>query len=217
MIGVPCSDTGRYSAFSESLAALDKHGSDVKFAVSTWRHKARNELVRWTLESGDPWLLMVDDDQVFAPNLLERLLSHEKDIVAALCLRRDEPYGPFCFSGVENGAFHPVDLQEHGPEDLISVAAVGTGAMLIRSEVLKKMGEDPFWINHLHGEDMLFCLDAAAAGFEIYCDLGARIGHLTTTAVWPLHVEEKWATGFLISDETWILRKPTSDLTPYEA
>ena len=200
-IGVPCSDTGRYSAFSDSLSNLDKHGAKVRFAVSNWRHRGRNELVRWM---DDEWLLMIDDDHVFAPDLLTRLLSHEKDIVAALCLRRDEPYGPFCFSEKNGDTYLPINLHDHSPNELVRVRAVGTGAMLVRRRVFEAIGDPYFTISDSSGEDMRFCDEATELGFEIYCDLGTRIGHLTTAAVWPV---DPWKVGFLISDETRLTKE----------
>jgi GT2 family glycosyltransferase len=162
------------------------------------------------MEEDAEWLLMVDDDHVFAPDLLERLLSHEVDIVAALALRRDEPYGPFCFVGTAGpGVYVPADLREHAPDDLLQVRAVGTGAMLIRRRVFETLPAPWFTISEESGEDMRFCDAAHAAGLPIHCDLGARLGHLTTTAVWPVSNPE-WKVGFVISDETRILR----DLPP---
>lgn len=168
--------------------------------------------MRW-METDEEWLLMIDDDHVFAPDLLTRLLSHKKDIVAALCLRRDEPYGPFCFTEeISEGVYQPVNLHLHGPSDLLRVRAVGTGAMLIRRHVFEKIADPWFTITDSSGEDMRFCDEASRNGFEIYCDLGARIGHLTTAVVWPV-TDPQWKVGFVISDETRILR----DLPPPEA
>ncbi len=207
LIGVPCSDTGRFSAFSESLAGLRQpEGTQLRFAVSTWRHYARNQLVEWMFEEGADWLLMVDDDQAFAPDALERLLSHNVDIVAALCLRRSEPYGPFCFSEEKDGIYRTLDLA-HCPPELTSVAAVGTGMMLIRRNVFETLPEPWFTITPNSGEDMLFCKEARRAGFEIYCDLGCPIGHLTTTSVLPVRTASgEWKVGMIVSGETRITR-----------
>lgn len=213
-IGVPCSDTGRYTAFADSLANLEKPpGTISRFAVCTWRQRGRNQLVRWMLEANEEWMLFLDDDHVFAPDLLARLLSHEKDIVAALCLRRDEPYSPFCFQAITaSGKFQAIDLHQHAADELLQVATVGTGAMLVRRRVFEQLA-DPWFKIAESGEDMLFCQAAACAGFEIYCDLGARLGHLTTAVVWPTTTEKGWSVGFVISDQTRILR----DLSPPEA
>ena len=172
--------------------------------------------MRWMLEADEDWLLMIDDDHVFAPDLLTRLLSHEKDIVAALCLRRDEPYGPFCFEKEPTpGVYQPVNLHLHGPDELLKVRAVGTGAMLIRRQVFEKIADPWFTITDSSGEDMRFCAEASRNGFEIYCDLGARIGHLTTAVVWPV-TDPQWKVGFVISDETRLTKElPTP--APLEA
>jgi hypothetical protein len=215
LIGIPCSDTGRFSAFSESLGNLRRpEGTELRFAVSTWRHYARNQLVEWMFELDAEWLLMIDDDQTFAPDSLAQLLSHEKDIVAALCLRRSEPYGPFCFSEEHEGIYRALDLREHDAV-LTRVAAVGTGMMLIRRNVFETIKKPWFTITPNSGEDMLFCKEARRAGFEIYCDLGCPIGHLTTTAVLPVKTASGWKVGMLVSGETKITRdlpKP-DDLT----
>lgn len=208
MIGVPCSDTARYTAFADSLSNLSKPpDTEIKFAVSTWRQRGRNQLVRWMMEADAEWLLMIDDDHVFAPDLLDRLLSHEKDIVAALCLRRDEPYDPFCFSEkLRETVYKTINLHAHPADALLRVRAVGTGAMLVRRNVFEVLGDPYFTIAEESGEDMRFCDAATEAGFEIYCDLGARIGHMTTAVVWPVSTPD-WKVGFVISDETRITRE----------
>jgi hypothetical protein len=220
-IGVPCSDTGRYTAFSDSLANLERPpDTAVRFAISSWRHRARAQLADWMLAAGEDWMLFLDDDHAFAPDLLTRLLSHEKDIVAALCLNRAEPYGPFCFKDVPIfGAYQPIDLREHGPDELVRVAAVGTGAMLIRRHVFEGIPRE-YWfpVEEHSGEDMMFCQAAREYNFEIYCDLGTRLGHMTTTVVWPATKPSgEWAVGWVISDETRLSRPIDSAFPPLTA
>lgn len=217
-IGVPCSDTARYTAFADSLSNLGRpRDTQVRFAISTWRQRARIQLATWMLNNNEDWLLFLDDDQVFAPDLLFRLLSHEKDIVAALCLNRAEPYGPFCFEDVPvEGVYQPIDLRDHGPDELVRVAAVGTGAMLIRRHVFEGIPKPWFPIAE-SGEDMLFCQAARENGFEIYCDLGARLGHMTTTVVWPATGPNGWSVGWVISDETRLFRPIDAPFPPLEA
>lgn len=216
-IGVPCTDTGRYTAFTDSLSNLRKGDTPVRFGISTWRQRGREQLAQWMLDAGEDWLLFLDDDQAFAPDLLERLLSHEVDIVAALCMRRDEPYAPFCFEAVTPaGHFQPIDLRKYEPEELVRVPAVGTGAMLIRRHVFEGLPKPWFPIAE-QGEDVLFCQAARNNDFEIYCDLGARLGHITTTVVWPATGPNGWAVGWVISDETKMTRPITDVFPPIEA
>lgn len=208
VVGIPCSDTGRYSAFSESLANLRlPEGTNVQFAVGTWRHYARNQLAVWTLEEGADWLLMIDDDMVFAPDLIDRLLAHDVDIVGALCLQRAEPYLPFCFDSDDDGILEPLDLRTY-PLDggLAEVAAVGTGAMLIRSSVFHRIPQPWFTITEDSGEDILFCRAARAHGVPIHVDLSTPVGHMTTAAVWPAQRGGEWQVGIEVSGETRITR-----------
>lgn len=205
-IGVACAETGRYSAFSEALARLEKpEGTQVAFAKGSDRELARNVLVRDMLSNPDyEWMLFVDDDQVFAEDLLARLLLHEKlDIVGGIYLRRDVPFSPIAYEAVtEQGQFVPLDMKQHAHDAVVEVKAAGTGAMLVRRRVFETMA-DPWFIRSDKGtEDMLFCLKARLEHkFSVYVDLGVRVGHMTIATVWPSTGEDgEWAAGFQISD-----------------
>jgi len=79
------------------------------------------------------------------------------------------------------------------------VCAIGTGGMLIRSEVFREL-EYPWFEHGRASEDLIFCDRAREAGFPIYCDLGSRIGHLTVAAIWPSWVDQEWVVGFSVAD-----------------
>ena len=51
------------------------------------------------------------------------------------------------------------------------------------------------------GEDMSFCARAVEAGFPLYVDLGARMGHISTYSVWPMHQDGHWTSGIGITKE----------------
>jgi len=70
---------------------------------------------------------------------------------------------------------------------LAPVDWVGAGALLVRRPVLEKMAPGPwFWPDETgDGEDITFCLKARAAGFRVYCDGRAQVGHLQTAPVMP--------------------------------
>lgn len=205
-IGVTCAETGRYSMFSASLARLRKpEGTSVYIVTGSDREQGRNELVREMLQNGDEWLLFIDDDHVFEEDLLERLLSHGVDVVGALYLRRDMPYSPICYeSRLPAGKYVPLDLSRYEKDALVKVDAVGTGGMLVRRNVFQWMTEkvEGEWFKRgKMTEDMIFCREIGEQ-FEIHCDLGARMGHMTTSAVWPtVGKEDEWAIGFDISGQ----------------
>lgn len=200
-IGVIANDTSRYSMFMVCLTALHKPvNTQPVWALTSDRILGRNTCVEEALDKGTEWLLFLDDDHVFGPQLLTRLLAHEKPIVGSLYLQRMMPFRPVAYSHKdENSVYHAINLHNHGESDLIEVAAVGTGGMLIRSEVLREM-EHPWFEHGRASEDLIFCDKVYELGLgPIYCDLGARLGHLSPAALWP-SFDEDWEVGFALSD-----------------
>lgn len=151
------------------------------------------------MDAGDDWLLFLDDDGVFAPDLLTRLLARNVDVVGALYLRRDMPFSAIAYEDVlEDGRFVPLEVKAHPADAMVKVRAVGTGGMLIRRAVFEKMGPPWFRRDEPHTEDMIFCIEC---GSEIHVDLGARIGHMTTATIWPSEARGEWAVGFTITEQ----------------
>lgn len=108
-------------------------------------HWSRNGLVSEQLKSGKPWthILFIDDDIVVEQDTLVRLLSHDKDIVAGLCTRRQDPPVPnIRFYDEETGDFRQI---WEWPEDkLIEVGAVGTGLMLVSRHAFEQVAQAYF-------------------------------------------------------------------------
>lgn len=207
LIAVACGDTGRYSAFAEALARLDKPtGTNVLFAKGGDREVSRNKLVGVLLGGPYEWLLFLDDDSLFAEDLLTRLLAHQLDIVGGLYLRRDKPFSPIAYEDVlDDGRLVPLDLRKHMSDALVPVRAVGTGAMLVRRRVFETMPGPWFRRDDAMTEDMIFCLEC---GFPVHVDLAARVGHMTTATVWPSTADDGgWAVGFTITEQINFLTK----------
>jgi hypothetical protein len=201
IIAVTAAETGRYSLFSADLARLCHWtGMEPYFVTGSDREIGRNVLVEQMLGHGDmEWLLFLDDDQAFAPDLLQKLLGRGKSIVGGLYMRRDMPFSPIAYSELlPDGTYLPLDLREHPEGGLVQVAAVGTGGMLIRRQVLETI-PPPWFQRGPQSEDLMFCEAAKAEGFKIYCDLDAKLGHLTVAAVWPALTEHGWHVGFDIA------------------
>jgi hypothetical protein len=201
-IGLIAPDTSRYTMFWISFNSLERPVNTMPaWSITSDRILGRNSCVEQALDMGAEWLFFVDDDHVFGPRLLKRLLSHNVPVVGALYLQRQMPFLPIAYSHKdENNIYHNVDLHNHGPDDLIEVAAVGTGGMLIRSEVLRAM-EKPWFEHGRASEDLIFCDAVYELGLgPVYCDLGARMGHIQPAALWPTHDGEGWQAGFAMAD-----------------
>lgn len=204
MIGQISNDTARYAMFyiaKEGLAGNVPPNTASEFSLTGDRILGRNKLAKMAVERGMEWLFFLDDDHTFGPDLLKRLLAHDVPVVGALYLQRQMPFLPIAYAEKdENDVYWPVDLNAHGPDDLITVRGLGTGGMLIRTEVFRAL-EYPWFEHGRASEDLMFCDRVYEAGLgPIYCDLGARMGHLSPAALWPTFTEGRWAAGFALAD-----------------
>ncbi len=208
-VGIVAQDSARYTMFGVCLTQL-KHpgGTRIDWGLSTYVPKARNTLVKRALDDGSDWLLFLDDDHVFAPDLLLNLLAHDKPVVSALYVLRGGSHEPVALQKTEN-AYEPIDLTQLPGEGLLKVDAVGCGGLLVRSEVFRAISDEPDWFSYGHdqhgwtaSEDVIFCEKVANAGYDIFVDLASPMGHMAPSAIWPSYVDGEWCFGFSVSDST---------------
>jgi hypothetical protein len=208
-VGVPCNDAARYSFFAASLTSMIvPKNTGIRWAIGSDRIRGRNRIVTESLEVGSEWLLFLDDDQSFPSGLLMRLLSHDQPVVASLYLQRMFPFKPVAFSdrNDDDNTYVPLFLHDYPVDQgLVPVRAAGTGGMLIRSEVFHKLvveGICDYGVWFKDGEaseDLMFCEKVHEAGFPIYVDLQAKMGHCSTSVIWPSSVDEEWCIGAQVS------------------
>jgi len=206
---------GRYAAAAQCMVALEKPAGTCVEWFSGGVNVANNRNVVAAHFAGD-WLCMIDDDQVFAPDLLHRLLRHlddnRVDIVVPLILRRNPPYTPcLLVSAPPKGTdTRVVELQTPKPvryflrqmnlvrqRGLQAVEAAGSGIVLIRRRVFERV--PPPWFERRSdlGDDFHFCLKARAVECGVFCDVGTTAGHVTPMAVWPTrHANGRWGRSF---------------------
>ena len=146
--------------------------------------KARCELVDEALQIGATHILFIDSDHSFPRDLIARLWKADKDIIGILCTTKKTPVRSNAVDLKNNPVLPKTGLEE--------VARVGTGIMLIKTEVFKKMKRPFFntkyeqgfmkeakWI----GEDYYFCEQARHKGAHIFVDhdLSRECYHLGQT------------------------------------
>lgn len=208
MVGVIAQETARFSTFAASLTALEvPPETSIKWILGHGISANSNQLVRAML--ADPkceWLWILGDDHVFGTTVLTRLLEHDVNIVAPLCLTRMPPYSPVMMSGFatkeefeKEGYRRRLRLDDYPEGGLISIHSVGSAGLLVRRTVFEDM-EDPWFeagmVSGLEiGEDFYFC-DKAREQYEIWGDLDTMIGHTTVATVWPARVDEGWTFSF---------------------
>ena len=148
---------------------------------------------------GLDWLFFLDADMGFAPNVLEQLLAVadpvERPIVGGLCFAQREQAEdgmggwrcaprPTIFDYVDLGEGRKFTGVAHYPvNELVRCAGTGAACLLIHRSVIEKIGVG--WFDRIKGtdgsllgEDISFCVRAAAAGFPIHVHTGIRTTHL---------------------------------------
>lgn len=187
----------------------------IDWVLTSDRIIGRNTLARRAVEEGAEWLLFLDDDHLFRPDILNRLLAWDVPIVGGLYLQRMMPFASVAYTAkTESGNYIPIDLTSLPGEGLAEVCALGTGGMLIRTEVFREIGGQ--WFEHGRAsEDLIFCDKAVEAGFPIYVDLGVHLGHLSPSAIWPSFDEGKWNVGVSVADN-FSMKVPIQPPEPVE-
>lgn len=197
-IGVTSSSEARYTDFALSLLRAATLGAQVVWIRGADIAANRNQIARRA--TGD-WVWFLDDDHSFNGDLLPRLLSHNVDIVAPVVLMKKPPFYPAASKGsVEGGydGFRLSDLPTDG--SLVEAFTVGTAGLLVRRKVFETL-TDPWFetgqvsSEHLN-EDTFFCQKAQEAGFTVWLDTGAALGHLRPVSLLPVVEDDRWHVGF---------------------
>lgn len=167
---------------------------------------ARNKLVDLFLglESKPEWLLMLDDDQVYPPHLIEAMMVAVQSVEAETrvkCLTMSVPVWRFygepepavthnVFDLTEEGRFvvRERELPENGCEQ---IAAIGGGCIMVHREALERIkqisieqwgehGERDPWFRHNswlvnESEDLYFCRMLLAAEVPLWVTTTAGV------------------------------------------
>ncbi|TFI59117.1 hypothetical protein E2493_06220 [Sphingomonas parva] len=125
---------------------------------------SRNYLADQALKWGADGLLWLDDDHVFPADALARLLRHDKPIMAANYVRRQEGGAP---TAEKNG--EPVWTTKEKAEAgaCEEVHLVGMGVCFMVADALRKI-EAPYFGGDY--EDVYLCNKLRAAGVPLYID-----------------------------------------------
>ena len=161
-------------------------------ATNSFHSFARNTMVKQF--KGD-WLLMMDTDHSFQPDILSRMLrvltlKPEVQVLSALYQYKGPPHAPKLYRfGKTYKDFNvlgkwdiPKNTNKTGGKFLVPIDMAGAGCLLIKREVFEKMKkrfkEDPFDIIHPYGEDNSFFLRLKKIGIQAYCDPTIEFPHL---------------------------------------
>jgi len=131
----------------------------------------RENLALRALDDNVDWLLWLDMDMRFGPEVFEKLAKWDKDIVSGIYLDR---YGKnICkLKGQKE-----ISKEKLRQGKLIKIESTGFGVLLVKAEVFKQLKRPWFEWQLGRPEDLDWCIKAQEQGFKIYCDPTTFLGH----------------------------------------
>lgn len=191
LIAIPCMDQVP-APFCQSLAQIQKVEDCILcMKAGSLIYAARNDLARISIETEADYVLWLDSDMVFKPDILVHMMDTLKknnlDILSGLYFRRVPPYTPVIFDQLD------IDGQEckftefkEIPEGLFEIGACGFGCVLMKTDVFfdvyTRFGNMFAPIGN-NGEDVAFCWRARQCGYKIFCDPTVICGHVGYSVV----------------------------------
>ena len=201
MIAMPSRDVVRSSALSHLVLCMlqaafywkrTQHGdAPITYFFQSRVHvvEARTLAVEHAHENDVDWILWLDDDMAPPPDLLERLFETGKQFVGAVAYKRDPPHEPCIYKIVEKTTEHIDPNPESGT--VIEADATGFACLLMHRSVWEAVCQRtegrPFTYRMGMGEDVYFCLQARAAGVQLYIVPDLVVGHVTDVAIGREH------------------------------
>ncbi len=157
--------------FSEFALALRlmrfPPNSQVVYALNKKEaNTSRNEMVEKSPPDSD-YVLFLEDNILLPQDGIERLLSNDKDIVAALHFQSNAPFSPLLFKANAKGNYSP--LFDYENNKLLEVDSTGLGALLVKRKVFDKL-KKPYFEAH----PFSFFKKAKEAGYKVYCDTSVK-------------------------------------------
>ena len=187
LIGVPCMNQVP-AGFCSSLARLRKIDNCVlNMQCGSLVYDSRNKIAKIALQTKADFILWLDSDMLFDPDILERLMADiekGRDIVSGLYYRRAHPFTPVAFSELDiNPDDDTATFKNYtGPFTGVNeVAGVGFGCVLMKTDVIFDCfaAYNTCFSPMAHmGEDLAFCWRARQQGYKIFLDADIKCGHI---------------------------------------
>src|SRR5260221_2938867 len=201
LIGLSTGENIRRAEFLPSFIALERPpGSYTSTVHGESPAKCRNLIIGQALKNNCTHVFFLDDDMIPPPDTLLKLLKHDKDIVSGLYLLRSFPHRPAFFDkAYDNGKckFTSLTSEKCG---LVKGVNCGLGCALRSTEVFKKLEQPYVRLGEIEldewCDDVGFFNRCRKAGFEIWCDLDAPVGHMTNVTIWPEKHDNQWLTNY---------------------
>ena len=204
LIAVPC--MGSVSTdFFDSVVHLNNDGNKLlALEANSLVYNARAHLTMKAIEIGAKWIMFIDSDMVFEPDVIDRLLDtaieNDADLVTGLYFKRKFPTTPVICNEVywsqdpqtgelDGGANTYVDYPR---DSVFPIEACGMACTLIKMDAIQDCANacrmSPYQPLPGLSEDFSFCFRMKQLGKKMLCDSRVKVGHIGTMifdeAVW---------------------------------
>lgn len=197
MVAVPTGELGRHTAFWDYFNLLIKpDGTVCTAAHGQSPAKGRNSMIEAALEHDCTHILFIDDDMIFPPDGLMRLLAHDLDIVSGYYLMRQFPHQGLIFDYKDDDGknhWYEVKDDESGLKEVVST---GLGFCLFKLHVFETLEKPYVRLGEIEADG--WCDDIGLfnrireKGFKIHVDLDIQCGHIGTMTVRPIKKDGIW-------------------------
>jgi len=177
-IGLPTNRLVKPKTAKSLLDLVDYTKYDLEIIVTTKGYNCaenRNYIAAQAVKKGCTHLFHVDDDMIYKPDTLDKLLESDKDIIGGLYKTKYPESQDYVIEYLHNS-----DM----PDKPFECAALGTGLLLVKIEVYKKTPQP--WYGYIwydngmvrESVDWVFCKNARNAGFKVWCDSKVTAKHI---------------------------------------
>lgn len=181
--------------FVECLLALKKVGEcEIVLLKSSLVYDARNQAAIKAIQEGFDYVLWVDSDMTFEPDMMERMFESigEKNMITGLCFARRPPFKPCIYKHIEVvqdglASLPKTEIWYDYPRDVVTeIEACGFACVLQKVDMLDVMVSTygvPFFPIAGLGEDLSFCFRAKQLDIKMYADTSIKIGHIMRLSI----------------------------------
>lgn len=189
----------------------------VKYQTGVRTDSNRNVMLQEFLEEGFDYLLWLDSDMIYPPNIIEEYLKAPKitkkpiDVIGCLYFKRQEPYSPIAYT-LSNDKERPYTEIPHlsvRKDSFYDVDGLGFGGLMVsrhtydrlKSKKWHKYGSNfhlPFAAKDKLSHDLEFCKNVKNKGMNILMHGGIR----------PKHIGKLWVDGSMCEQKIDINKWP---------
>lgn len=167
---------------------------------------AREKLAENALKQEFDYIMMLDNDMLYPIDTVEAMIDDlekhpEIDVLAPLAFMRNPPHFAVMYianegydSALRQNYYINKFVKNYPKDKLVECDAVGFGAVIIKTELLKKMKPPYFFSTSGAGEDVWFCNKAKKeANARIFMDTRIKLAHLGQ----PIVVDEAYREKYV--------------------